>query len=127
MCCSSMRWRLRDRARCTTPPRRSHTGTALSGCQRSCQASLCVRDWGLQLVPHTAPRFHFALAQLWVPGEVLTVSAGDGAPEISVQTSLPPRVPLIVPAREVLPMNQVRVLTAPPGGAEMLLVQCWVG
>jgi len=50
---------------------------------------------------------NYLLVQLWVPGEVLTVSAGDGAPEISVQTSLPPRVPLIVPGKEVLPMNQV--------------------
>jgi hypothetical protein len=53
------------------------------------------------------PVLQYDSVQLWVPGEVLTVSAGAGAPEISVQTSLPPRVPLIVPAKEVLPMNQV--------------------
>eukprot|EP01138_Halocafeteria_seosinensis_P000473 gb/GECG01000487.1/.p1 GENE.gb/GECG01000487.1/~~gb/GECG01000487.1/.p1 ORF type:complete len:2199 (+),score=217.36 gb/GECG01000487.1/:1-6597(+) len=43
----------------------------------------------------------------WVPAEVLTVQAGARAAQISVQTSLTPKVPLIVPAKEVLLMDDV--------------------
>lgn len=48
----------------------------------------------------------FGVVLQWVPAEVLTVEAGDRATQISVQTSLSPKVPLIVPAREVLLMDE---------------------